>query len=245
MVGPRSGGNLAVNPWPIILPHAQIARMLARRTSRLILTARLRPGTYHVHDALSVRQNERRRRAGRFTEQQDPTIFAITITGIRELALVDLDLVTVRAAGYRTQRDFYDDWLRRRHHLDPRETARVCAFAFEAPERYLHQRAHRGYTENPLQAARGEPAALSAAELADLSAGARRRHQQHQREDARRQHARSLAARIKLAVLDHDGEAAEAIRQEIADLFHHSRADGPTIRPGPLSSAHNAAEIGT
>jgi excisionase family DNA binding protein len=219
--------------WPLVLPHQQIGRILNRRADRLIVTCHVRLGGYDVQDALTLRRNERRRRAGRISELEDPTVFAIEIIHIDETALADLDLRTVRGAGYETQRDFYDDWLRRRRHIDPGQPVRVCAFAFQARERYLHQRIHRGYTENPAHAAPGEAAALSVGELAGLARDAARRLDRIRREDARRRRVRSLNVRLREAILEHDIAAEGAIRLEIRDLFQQSRLDAITIRASP------------
>jgi hypothetical protein len=219
--------------WPLVLPHQQIGRILNRRADRLVLTAHVRPGGYDVQDALALRRNERRRRAGRISELEDPIVFAIEIVHIHETTLLDLDLRTVCGAGYKTQRDFYDDWLRRRRHINPAQPVRVCHFNFRARERYLHRWVHRGYTTNPADAASFEPAALSAVELAELARDAARRLDRIRREDARRRRVRSLNVRLREAILEHDAAAEGAIRLEIRDLFQQSRLDAITIRASP------------
>jgi hypothetical protein len=202
--------------WPLVLPHQQIKRMLDRHADQLILTARVRPGSYQIQDALIQRQNDRRRRAGRHAEQADPTVLRIRIIDVSELRLIDVDLGIVRRAGYKTQRDFYQDWLERRRHIDPDTPVRVCKFTHEAGERYLHQRVHRGYTDEPAQGARGEPAALSAAELAGLARGAARRLEQQRAAELAHQRARSIGIRIKEAARRHDSTAYAILAAEFA-----------------------------
>jgi hypothetical protein len=208
-----------MNNWPLVLPHAHVARILKHNASRLIVTSRIRTGSYDVQDALTVRRNDRKRKAGRFSEQEHPSVFAIKITDICEFALVELDLGIVRAAGFRTQRDFYDDWLERRRWICPDEPVRVCAFVFEAPERYLHRRVHRGYTTNPADGAKGECAALSASELRDLSAGAAKRLERERRQETMTQRARSLQIRLKDALKRQEVEEARRLSLELADLL--------------------------
>ena len=164
--------------WPLALHHDDARRI--HRATVLIVTRQIKPGTYDVADALIVRQNERRRKIGQ-EDIADATIATIIITTIEERQLIDLDLRTVRAAGWKTQRDFYEEWLRRRGEIDPYRTVKVCAYSLTERLRLLHKRVARGYTSNSAEAAAGEPEALSASDLAKLCQRARERHDQRTR----------------------------------------------------------------
>lgn len=210
--------------YPLVLRHADVQRIVNRSASLLILTGTVRPGTCQIQDALIVRRNERHRKAGRFDLQTDPIIRTVEITHVDTVRLIDLDLAIVRAAGFKIQRDFYDDWLERRGHIDPSLEVRVCRFVTVEPVRMLHRRVHRGYTTNPALAAHGEPAALTAGELAKLSNAATQRYERERRLELGRRQAESIKARRRLA--EARGDYAEAVRltEDLADLARQADA---------------------
>jgi hypothetical protein len=210
--------------WPLVLRHADVQRAVNRRAGRLILTGSVKRGICELQDALIVRRNERYRKNGRSDLQQDPTVATIAITEIDQLRLVDVDLGIIRAAGFKTQRDFYDDWLQRRSFIDLELEVRVCRFSMAEPVRLLHRRAHRGYTSDPRLAAQGEPEALSREDLSKLSNAATQRYErEHAQEIARRQ-ANSIRARRRDA--ERRGEWRQAIKltEQLADLEKAARA---------------------
>lgn len=138
----------------LVLPHPDAVRVL--KASTLILTRQVEFDVYEIHDGLTVRRNTRLRRDGRFDEQADPLVATIRFEQITETTLIGLDLKTIRSAGWKTQRDFYDDWLDRRHHIDPDEVVRACRFVHTEADRFLDRRLHRAYTTDPARAVIGE-----------------------------------------------------------------------------------------
>lgn len=183
-----------MNPWPLILPHAD-AQRVARGASCLVLTCAAKPGPRTVQDALAVARNTRYVAAGRRDMQESPDVAEIEVIAVMELMLMELTLAIVRASGFKTQRDFFDDWYQRRRWIDPAQLVRVCEIRRIEPVRMLHRRVHRGYTTDPRLAAHGEPSALSAADLARYADTARwrddleRRRVAHDRRISRRRRA--------------------------------------------------------
>ncbi len=172
--------------FPITVPHDQVGRILRKHASVLILTRRLRrERRYEIHDSLTVRRNARHRRAGRPDLQSDPRVLAIDVLAVEETTLFGLDLVTVRAAGFPTQRDFYDDWLRRRRRLELDLPVFVHTFLIAEEPRFLAARIHRGYTSDPEHAVLGEGEALGAAEQQEISRAAFERDDRIRREKAK------------------------------------------------------------
>lgn len=208
-----------MNHFPLVLPHAQVRRILDRKANRLIVTRQIKQGTYDVQDALAARRLDRYLKGPRMGEPPpSASVFAITVTEVWETTLTGLDFATIRAAGFKTQRDFYDEWIEWRRHIDPDELVRVCAFGFTDPGRFLHAKVHRGYTTNPAESARGEPQALSSGELKELAGDAARRFDRQRREEIRRRQARSLAQRLKLATAKGDSREMRALSREIDRL---------------------------
>jgi hypothetical protein len=213
-----------VSGWPLVLRHADVKRVANHNASLLVLTGSIRLGMCELQDALIVRRNERYRKDGRFDLQQDPAIRTIAITKIDQLRLMDVDLGIIRAAGFKTQRDFYDDWLQRRSFIDPELEVRVCRFSMAEPVRLLHRRAHRGYTSDPRLAAQGEPEALSREDLSKLSNAATQRYErEHAREVARRR-AASIRARRRDAERRGEWRMAIKLTEQLADLEKAARA---------------------
>lgn len=210
--------------YPLVLRHEDIKRVLNRNASRLILTGTVRPGAHHLQDAQIVRKNERHRKNGRHDLQQDPTVRHITITHVDTIPLIVVDLTIVLAAGFKTQRDFYDDWLARRHTIDPDLPVHVVHFSPAEPVRLLHRRLHRGYTTDPRQAAPGEPEALSAIDLKKYADTAAWRYEQQHRDEMARRQAESLKLRRRQAEARGDYEEAVLLTQELADLARHASA---------------------
>lgn len=211
--------------WPLQLPHQAANRIL--RSTKLVLTASIKPGLYDVQDALTARRNQRRRNAGHYEDQADPTVATIHITEVDEILIIALTLQVVRACGFKTQRDFYDDWLTRRRTIDPDLPVLVCSFQHEQRDRYLHQNVGRGYTTRPGQAVienheEGAVVALSAQELKQIAGANHRRYERERRDEITRQRARSIHARLKTAVHAEDAREVRALRDELdrlADLI--------------------------
>lgn len=172
--------------WPLLLPHDTIRRILNHNTRLLIHTRHLKPGEYQVQDEGLEQRNRQHRQEGRDDLQSDPNVVSIVITHVQRTTLLDIDLAMARAAGYRTQRDFYDAWLERRRVIIPGLEVLVHAFRLAETPRYLHERVHRGYTSDPARAARGEPEALDAMDLRRYADTARWRDDQIRREQAHR-----------------------------------------------------------
>lgn len=198
-----------MSAWPLEIPHADAQRVL-KGASVLIVTRSVKPGAYELQDALIVRRNARYRRDGRHDLQASPDVASIVVKTVDEMRLMDLDLAIVRAAGFKTQRDFYDDWYQRRGWIDGETLVRVCRVRIVEPVRMLHQRVHRGYTTDPTRAARDEPSALSASELRELAGAAHRRYEREHAAEIQRRELVSLMARWRQAAKA--GNYAEAIR---------------------------------
>lgn len=169
--------------YPLILRHADITRVVNRNASRLILTRNMKLGSYELQDDHVVRRNERYRKDGRWDLMYDPGVVTIEISEITSMTLMDLNLAIVRAAGFKTQREFYDAWVEHRS-INPATQVRVCRFMLIEPVRMLHRNVHRGYTTNPGLAARDEPSALSVSELKRYADTARWRDDQERRAQA-------------------------------------------------------------
>lgn len=207
-----------MNRFPLVLAHSQIRRMLERSTSRLVTPTRPHLGGYVVQDALTVRRNERKRKSGRADEQLTPDVCAITITAVDWSRLGDLDYRTIHSAGFRTQRDFYDDWFRRRQWIDVGQDVYVSSFHFIEPSRFLHYKTFGGYTTDPALSLPGEPEALSADDLQRLSAGARARYEREHRERIHLERARSISLRVREAARAGRPEELLALRGELERL---------------------------
>jgi hypothetical protein len=170
--------------WPLVLRHADITRIVNRNATRLIVTRNVKPGVYTIHDQHVVRRNDRYKKQGRWDLQHDPSVVAINVESVERLPLGDLTLGIVRSAGYRTQREFYDDWYQTKRHLDPETQVRVARFMLVEAVRMLHRNVARGYTTNTRDAVRDEPSALSESELKRYADTARWRDDQERREAA-------------------------------------------------------------
>lgn len=212
------GRSPDVNRFPLVLAHSQIRRMLERRPSALVSTTRPRLGGYVVQDALTVRRNERFRRANRSDQQLSPDICAISITAVDWLTLGGLDYPTIHACGFRTQRDFYDDWLRRRQSIDVCQDVCVARFHFIEQPRFLHYKTFGGYTTDPALSMPGEPEALSADDLQRLSAGSRARYEREHRDRLHLERARSISLRVREATRAGRPEELLALRAELERL---------------------------
>lgn len=184
--------------WPLVLPHAQIRRMLDSH-HLLISTRDLHADAYEVHDASTVRLNYRRKRDGRSDLQDDPAVFVIEVTHVERRPLLDLDLVTVRRAGFKTLEDFYLDWIAAHRRVVVGSDVRLYTFAIAAEERYLHRRAHRGYTRNPGEAVRDEPQPIDSATTLRYAADARDRYAAEHADDIARREARALGSQLRAA----------------------------------------------
>jgi hypothetical protein len=170
--------------YPLILRHADITRVVNRNATRLILTRNIKPGVYELQDQHIVKRNDRYKKQGRWDLQYDPSVVSINVENVERLRLGDLTLGIVRGAGYRTQRDFYDDWFATRRSIDPDAQVRVARFMLVEAVRMLHRNVARGYTTNPREAVRDEPSALSESELKRYADTARWRDDQERREAA-------------------------------------------------------------
>jgi hypothetical protein len=151
--------------YPLVLRHADITRIVNRNATRLIVTRTIKPGIYTIHDQHVVRRNDRYKKQGRWDLQHDPSVVAINVETVERLRLGDLTLGIVRGAGYRTQREFYDDWYETHRTIDPESQVRVARFMLVEAVRMLHRNVARGYTTNTRDAVRDEPSALSESEL--------------------------------------------------------------------------------
>ena len=207
-----------MNRFPLVLPHSQIRRMLERHPSRFVSTTHRHRGSHTVQDALTVRRNERFRNAGRDDQQTSPDAFAITITAADLERLGGLDYLTIHACGFRTQRDFYDDWLRRRHAIDVHQDVYVVRFHFIEQSRFLHRKTFGGYTADPALSMPGEPEALSADDLERLGAGAWARYECEHRDEICLERARSISLRVREAARAGDYEEVLALRAELERL---------------------------
>lgn len=194
----------------LTLPHEAAKRLFS--SSLLIVARDVKVGSYEVHDALVARRNRRR------TERSEAKIATIHVSDVQAVALMDLDLRRVRAAGFKTQRDFYEDWLERHGLIESALQVSVCRFAFEEQPRMLHAKLHRGYTTNPAEAARDEPSALSSSELKLLTGRARARFEREQRQELLRRQVRALNARIRDAARRGDVEAFRVAERDLARL---------------------------
>jgi hypothetical protein len=168
----------------LVLRHADITRIVNRNATRLIVTRSIKVGVYELHDQHVVRRNERYKKQGRWDLQYDPAVVSINVEAVERIRLGDLTLGVVRAAGYRTQREFYDDWLATKRWIDPDAQVRVARFMLVEAVRMLHRNVARGYTTNPREAVRDEPSALSESELKRYADTARWRDDQERREAA-------------------------------------------------------------
>jgi hypothetical protein len=207
-----------MNRYPLVLPHADVRRILERHATRLVVTARAHRGAYTVQDAFTVRRNERLRKAGRLEEQSDPDVCALQITDVEPIALADVDYRTVRQCGFKTQRDFFDDWLARRRHIDPAQDVWSVGFQIIEQPRFLHKRTFAGYTSDPSLAMFGEPEALGAEDLRHLAGSARARLERERHEELRRQRARNLTVRYREALRLGRDDEARALGVEMTQL---------------------------
>lgn len=198
-----------MSAWPLEIPHADAQRIL-KGASTLIVTRSVKPGAYDLQDALIVRRNARYRKDGRHDLQASPDVTSIVVKAVDEMRLMDLDLAIVRSAGWKAQRDFYDDWYQRRGWIDGETLVRVCRVRIVEPVRMLHRRVHRGYTTDPAKAVRDEPSALSASELRELAGAAHRRFEREHARELRDRAMSSLKARRRQA--EKAGNYRESIR---------------------------------
>lgn len=203
-----------MSQYPLALLHSHTRRILSQHATKLILTRRLPLGEQEIHDALIIRRNERHRRNGRPDLQQDPHVITVRLESRVSQPLLDLELMTVRQAGYPTLEDFYQDWLQRRRRIDTQQQVYVHVFQPIEQARYLHVRIHRGYTSDPAQAAWNEPQALSSVELDDLAAHSRLRDWDR----IMAQQGRSIGLRVKQAAKTRDFSAFNELACELERL---------------------------
>lgn len=200
--------------FPIPLPHHHIRRMLERHATILIRTSSTRRGTYAIHDAMIDRRNHTRQP----DEWQDPVVVMIEIAAIIHTTLINLDYPTVRQTGFKTQRDFYDDWLQRHRQIDPDLNIWVCEFQVLEDAWYLHHATDGGLTRDPAKAMRGEGQAVSPDELRLLGARAERKRETERRTELARRQARSLHSKMKMALRDGDAPAVRALKTELDQI---------------------------
>jgi len=209
------GEGTNTSRWQIVLPHPSIRRILERKPTTLLLSRRASAGTYEIHDALTVRRNKDHCANGRPDRQSNPLVFEIEISAIETKPLADLDLATIRSAGYKTSDELRQEWHGRP--LKPTLLIHVCSFRI-IEARYLHKQIDRGYTTDPAQAVQDEPQALSAHELNQLATVAAARRANERRDEITQQRMRSLAIRLKEAARRGDLKAAAAIRRDLEQL---------------------------
>jgi hypothetical protein len=159
-----------MQPFAIAMGRREIRRLLERRATVLVLGRELTPDTYLLGDEDGV---------------------TIRVTGVRRCALRDLDFPACRAAGHRTQRDFFDAWYERHGIIDPDRVVTVAVFVLAEDARWLHRRVHRGYTHDPAESA-DYVQALDRADLERYADSARWRDDRVRRELA---HAGRIANR--------------------------------------------------
>lgn len=205
-----------MSQFPLTLRHHDIRRLVEHKAHCLVLSRRLALGAVAINDARVEHRNNQARRQNRPDLQQDSHVMTVEIDDRREMRLMDLTLGIVMAAGFKTQRDFFDEWLQRRRWIDCELQVFVYSFHLVSDARYLHVRVHRGYTSYPSLAARGEPEALSKDELEELSRRARQR--QEQDEAFQRQARRSIGLRAKDAAVRGDLKTFGALSAELAAL---------------------------
>lgn len=190
--------------WPIVMPHAHIRRMIDRSATLLVLTrkvtlSRVKPNIHEVHDALIIRKNRERSRNERPDLQESSLVLTIEILSVETKKLAELDLLAARAAGFRTTDELREDWVvRHRTEIDLELEVHLATFT-AITGRYLHKKVHRGYTTDPTHAAEGEPQALSAGELEEMSEVARDRYRLLHAEEIAKREARSLANQLREA----------------------------------------------
>ena len=208
--------------FPIVLPHDQIARILYRKSSLLVMTRKFEPGTYDVHNALTVRQNARHRKQGRLDLTRDPAAFPLDIAYVEKRLLLDLDLSTIRRTGHKTLEDFFDDWLSRRRRIDPALEVFLHFFTIAEDARWLHAKSYGGYTSDPAAGLRGERQSLSRDEQARVSHDAFERDDKTRRERVQADRASVLAEMVKLreSARGHRGwsRAVRAAEHYLADV---------------------------
>lgn len=209
--------------FPITLPNAHVRRILERQPHILILTRAHRlglkgaPKLYDLHNALTVKRNTAHRAGGRLDLQSDPHVLTIELLEVTPTTLQDIQLKDARAAGFPTVADLLDDW--RDHHRRSAPDAQVFLHRFQIEgARYLHRDIHRGYTHDPAEGVRGELAAPSATELDTMATDNRERFEDGRRDEMERRSAKSLAARLKVAVGRADEAAIDSILRDLEAL---------------------------
>lgn len=205
-----------MSQFPLTLRHHDIRRLVERKAQCLVLSRRLALGAVAINDARVEHRNNQARRQNRPDLQQDSHVMTVEIDDRREMRLMDLTLGIVMSAGFKTQRDFFDDWLQRRRWIDCELQVFVHSFHLVSDARYLHVRVHRGYASSPSLAVKGEPEALSKDELEELSRRARWRREQN--EEFQRQARRSIGLRAKDAAVRGDVRTFGALAGELAAL---------------------------
>lgn len=194
----KRDGSFVFSRWPLVLPHAQIRRMVVG-ASLLILSRQLTDDAYEVHDELAVRRNARHKRSGRSDLQTDPAMFVIEITDITERQLLDLDLLAVRQAGFKTLEEFYCEWLQRRRAIVVGLDVKLYTFRVAEDALYLHKRVHRGYTRNPNHAIPDEPQVVDREVLDRFAEDARDRYVAQHADELAKREARSLSNQLREA----------------------------------------------
>ena len=187
--------------YPLVLPHVYVRRVLDRRASVLILTRRVSPGIYEIHDAQRVGRNRAHCRNGRPDLQTDPAVLTIEVVAVERYRAGDLPILLLRQAGYKTSDEFRGDWIARRRTFDAGREVLVCAFRITG-DRYLSIRPEHGYTSDPAQAAQGENGPIAALDQETLNRYAR---SAFERDDALRReriraaanHARAVMAQLR------------------------------------------------
>ena len=164
------------------------------------------------------RRNQHATRTNQPERWQDPVVMAVEITQTVQAALADLDYPTIRATGFRTQRDFYDDWMARHHTIDPDRQVWVCWFTVIEDAWYLHHATDGGLTRDPSKAMKGEGQAVSPTELKLLGARAERKHETEKRATREAMPLEKRLAIVRQRAADGDSQAARhlhVIKQRI------------------------------
>jgi hypothetical protein len=194
-------------PYPIALPPAHVRRILERRATLLILSRRLPPALYLVHDQRTTRRNAQRCAAGRPELQDDPLRMSILVVEVRETTVCDLEYSDARAAGYRDCIELLEDWQRRHRRIDLDQPVHAHHFRHaELPRLLAASTVQADYVIDPAHAAWDVPEAVSATEQADITAEARQAERHRSRQPYRALRDRLVDERDRaLALLRHDG----------------------------------------
>lgn len=209
--------------FPITLPNAHVRRIVEKQPHILVLTRAHRlglngtPKLYDLHNALVIKRNAAHRHGGRLDLQSDPHVLTIELLEVTATTLGAIQLKDARAAGFATVAHLLEDW--REHHRRSQPDVEVFLHRFQIEgERYLHRDIHRGYTHDPAEGVRGELAAPSVVELDAMAVDNRERFEDLRRDEMERRSAKSLAARLRVAVTRADEAAIDSILRDLEAL---------------------------